>query len=83
MTEENSSRHIAIITERTWSGEGEKSTSGPASAQESSEVNRTTERAGSSSEVGKIVVIVQALCSRNCFSFAAKAEQIERERRKP
>jgi hypothetical protein len=56
-------------------------TSGPASAQASSEVNRTTASAGSSSEVGTTVVIVEALCNRNEFkTLAFAAQQRERER---
>jgi len=56
-------------------------TSGPASAHASSEVNRTTASAGSSSEVGTTVVIVEALCYRKEFkTLAFAAEQRERER---
>lgn len=60
-------------------------TSGPASAQASSEVNRTTARAGSSSEVGTTVVIVEALCNSNGFpnpSFLQQSAEREREREK-
>lgn len=58
-------------------------TSGPASAQASSEVNRTTARAGSSSEVGTTVVIVEALCNSNGFpnpSFLQQSAEREREK---
>ena len=46
-------RVTAIQREREWG------TSGPASAQEASAVKRTTESAGSSSEVGTTVVILR------------------------
>lgn len=63
-------------------GCGGVGTSGPASAQASSEVNRTTARAGSSSEVGTTVVIVETLCNSNGFpnpSFCTEHRERERE----
>lgn len=52
-------------------------TSGPASAQESSEVKRTTASAGSSSEVGTTVVISLSLvfCVWACVQGGGQHEQ--------
>lgn len=47
-----------IVLVRADSKEDVRDTSGPASAQDISAVNRTTERMGSSSDVGTTVVIV-------------------------
>ena len=57
-------------------------TSGPASAQASSEANRTTERAASSSEVGTTVAMVAAKLSLQVRDWGTLACLRSREKRR-